>query len=52
MGAGLRMPPPHLELFEKVINIIHANAPNAKIAFNTAPDTTYAAVKRVLPGLP
>src|SRR5947207_4782714 len=34
IGAGLRAPP-HLLLFEKLINLVHAQAPNAKICFNT-----------------
>jgi hypothetical protein len=35
-GAGLRAPP-RLLLFEKLINLVHERAPNAKICFNTTP---------------
>jgi hypothetical protein len=46
IGAGLRMPPENFLLFEKVVNIVHAGAPNAKIVFNTLPTDTIDAVKR------
>jgi hypothetical protein len=45
IGAGLRAPP-HLLLFEKLINLIHERAPNAKICFNTTPADTAEAVQR------
>ncbi|KAI9025669.1 hypothetical protein DFJ74DRAFT_604912 [Hyaloraphidium curvatum] len=48
VGAGVRLPPPNLELFEKVINVVHEYAPKAKIAFNTTPADTAQAAKRVL----
>jgi hypothetical protein len=44
-GAGLRAPP-HLLLFEKLINLVHAQAPGAKICFNTTPADTAEAVQR------
>jgi hypothetical protein len=46
IGVGLRKPPEMLLLFEKVINIVHALAPEAKIAFNTNPADTANAVRR------
>jgi len=45
IGAGLREPA-HLLLFEKLINLVHAQAPNAKICFNTTPADTAEAVRR------
>ena len=45
IGAGVRLPAHHL-LFEKVINIVHAQAPSAKIGFNTNPGDTLTAVQR------
>lgn len=38
VGAGVRLPPRHLALFEVVINAIRKAAPGAAIAFNTRPD--------------
>jgi hypothetical protein len=47
IGAGLRLPPPRLPLFEMVINLIHIHAPpSAKICFNTTPADTVEAVQR------
>jgi hypothetical protein len=46
IGAGLRQPAPQLLLFEKIINLVHALAPDAKICFNTNPADTAAAVQR------
>src|SRR3954470_8857879 len=45
IGAGLRAPA-QLLLFEKLLNLVHALAPNAKICFNTAPADTAEAVQR------
>jgi hypothetical protein len=45
IGAGLRAPE-HLRLFEKLINLVHARAPGAKICFNTTPADTAEAVQR------
>lgn len=45
IGAALREPA-HLLLFEKLLNLIHARAPDAKICFNTTPADTAEAVKR------
>jgi hypothetical protein len=46
IGAGLRLPPKSLALFETVVNIVHRAAPNAAIAFNTRPEDTADAAAR------
>jgi hypothetical protein len=46
IGAGVRLDPEHLLLFEKLINVVHEYAPKAKICFNTNPSDTAAAVMR------
>lgn len=46
IGAGIRTLPEHFALFEKVINIVHENAPAAKLCFNTTPADTAEAVLR------
>jgi hypothetical protein len=46
VGAGVRLPPKQLGLFEAVINAIHRAAPQAAIAFNTRPDDSGAAAAR------
>jgi hypothetical protein len=33
-------------LFEKLINVVHQNAPTAKLCFNTKPSDTAEAVQR------
>jgi hypothetical protein len=48
IGGGLRIPPKGLELFEKVVNVIHKTAPRAAIAFNTKPEDTAEAAARQL----
>jgi len=48
IGAGIRLPPPSLGLFETVINAVHRHAPNARIAFNTRPDDSGEAALRWL----
>jgi hypothetical protein len=51
IGAGVRLPPRHLAVFEAVINAIHKAAPAAAIAFNTRPeDSADAAGRWVLAG--
>ncbi|MBX5463279.1 MAG: hypothetical protein IRZ28_19585 [Steroidobacteraceae bacterium] len=49
IGAGLREPPALLMLFEKVINLVHILAPQARISFNTNPQDTLDAVRRWFP---
>lgn len=46
IGAGVRLPPQRLALFEKMINIVHQHAPGARICFNTNPTDSVAAVQR------
>ncbi len=46
VGAGIRTIAPLFSLFEKLINVIHDKAPQAKLCFNTAPDDTAASVQR------
>jgi DNA-binding LacI/PurR family transcriptional regulator len=46
IGAGVRTNPSNLLLFEKLINVVHEHAPQAKLCFNTLPSDTAAAVKR------
>jgi hypothetical protein len=48
IGAGVRANPGNFLLFEKLINVVHAHAPRAKICFNTLPSDTAAAVQRWL----
>ena len=48
IGAGVRLPPPRLVLFEAVLNAVHRAAPNAAIAFNTRPDDSADAAARSL----
>jgi hypothetical protein len=48
IGAGLRLPPKSLALFEVVVNVVHKTAPNATIAFNTKPEDTADAAARWL----
>ncbi|MBV9598776.1 MAG: hypothetical protein JOZ87_18170 [Chloroflexi bacterium] len=38
IGAGVRLPPKQLTLFEAVVNAVHRMAPHAAIAFNTRPE--------------
>lgn len=46
IGAGIRLPPKSLLLFETVINAVHKGAPNASIAFNTRPEDSAEASAR------
>jgi hypothetical protein len=46
IGAGVRTVPQHFMLFERLINVVHERAPEAKICFNTRPDDTLDAVLR------
>jgi hypothetical protein len=38
IGAGVRLPPQGLGLFEAVVNAVHRGAPASTIAFNTVPE--------------
>jgi hypothetical protein len=46
IGAGVRLPPSRLALFEALVNAIHHAAPQAAIAFNTRPEDTGTAAAR------
>jgi hypothetical protein len=48
IGAGVRANPGNLMLFEKLINVVHEHAPQARLCFNTAPNDTADAIKRWL----
>jgi hypothetical protein len=48
IGAGIRLPPKSLLLFEIVVNTVRKAAPNAHIAFNTRPEDTAEAAARWL----
>jgi hypothetical protein len=48
IGAGIRLPPKSLLLFEAVINAVHKAAPSTTIAFNTRPEDSAEAVARWL----
>ena len=48
IGAGVRANPSNLMLFEKLINVVHEHAPQAKLCFNQLPSDTAEAVKRWL----
>jgi hypothetical protein len=51
IGAGVRLPPQSLAVFEAVVNAVHKAAPAAVIAFNTRPeDSADAAARWLLPG--
>jgi hypothetical protein len=48
IGAGVRLPPKNLLLFEAIVNAVHKAAPNASIAFNTVPQDSAEAAARWL----
>jgi hypothetical protein len=48
IGAGVRLPPRGLVLFEVVVNAVHKAAPGAAIAFNTVPQDSADAAARWL----
>ena len=50
IGAGVRLPPRRLAVFEAVINAVHKAAPSAVIAFNTRPEDSADAAARWLKG--
>lgn len=51
IGAGVRMMAENTPLFEKLVNLVHTDAPQAKFCFNTVPTGTSAAVQRCLPAV-
>jgi trans-aconitate methyltransferase len=48
IGAGLRTLPPMAEQFERLMNLLHEKAPQAKLAFNSQPDDSDEAALRWL----
>jgi hypothetical protein len=48
IGAGIRMMPSQFLLFEKLVNVVHEHAPQAKLCFNTKPSDMAEAVRRWL----
>jgi len=47
IGAGVRLPPPMMIMFERYINLIHENIPKeTKIIFNTWPTDSIQGVER------
>lgn len=46
IGAGIRVPEANFNLFEELVNTIHAYAPTAKFAFNKNPQDTADATLR------
>ena len=49
IGGGVRAIPAHTELFERIVNAVHELARYTRFAFNSGPDTTLDALRRVLP---
>jgi len=48
IGAGVRLNPSNFILFEKLVNVVHEGAPQAKMCFNQLPSDIGQAVKRWL----
>jgi hypothetical protein len=48
IGAGVRTNPSNFILFEKLINVVHEHAPQAKLCFNQLPADIAEAVRRWL----
>lgn len=46
IGAGVRTVPSNFILFEKLVNVVHENAPQAKMCFNQLPADIGESVKR------
>ena len=46
IGAGVRTNPSNFILFEKLVNVLHEHAPQARLCFNQLPSDIAAAVKR------
>ncbi len=46
IGAGVRKDDDHFLVFERLVNVVHEHAPGARIAFNTGPTDSDAAVQR------
>jgi hypothetical protein len=48
IGAGVRTVPSNFLLFEKLVNVVHEGAPQAKLCFNQLPSDIAEAVQRWL----
>jgi hypothetical protein len=48
IGGGVRKAEDRLELFERIVNLVHRHAPDAAIAFNSAPENIFEAAARWL----
>ncbi len=46
IGAGVRKNEDHFLIFETLVNVVHEHAPKARIAFNTGPTDSDAAIQR------
>ena len=46
IGAGIRVSEKNFLLFEELLNVIHQQAPRARICFNTHPGDTIASIER------
>jgi hypothetical protein len=46
IGAGVRIVPSNFLLFEKLVNVVHEHAPQAKMCFNQLPADIGESVKR------
>jgi len=46
IGAGVRRDDDHFLVFEKLVNVVHEFAPKSRIAFNTGPTDSDAAIER------
>jgi hypothetical protein len=46
VGAGVRKDDEQFLVFERLVNVIHEHAPKARIAFNTGPTDSAAAIRR------
>ena len=46
IGAGVRKDDEHFLVFEQLVNVVHEHAPRARIAFNTGPTDSTAAIQR------
>jgi hypothetical protein len=46
IGAGVRKDDDHFLVFERLVNVVHEHAPHARMAFNTGPIDSAAAIQR------
>lgn len=47
IGGAVRALPQHTLLFERIVNILAARAPRIRFCFNTSPETTLDALRRI-----